>query len=57
MTIKELKNFIVDCNDDDIITFCTGAHDNPVEDYYDVDLVYKIQINNDDVMQVCLMPR
>ena len=57
MTIKELKNFIADCNDDDIITFCVGAHDNPVEDYEDVDLAYKIQINGDDVMQVCLMPK
>jgi hypothetical protein len=57
MTIKELKNFIADCNDDDIITFCLDSRDNPVEDYEDVDLVYKIRINNDDVMQVCLMPK
>ena len=57
MTIKELKNFIVDCNDDDIITFCVSAQDNPVSDYENVDLIYKIQINNDDVMQVCLMPK
>ena len=57
MTIKELKNFIADCNDDDIITFCLDSRDNPVKDYEDVDLVYKIRINNDDVMQVCLMPK
>lgn len=57
MTIKEFKHYIIDCNDDDIITFCTSPNDNPVADYEEVDLVYKIQINDDDVMQVCLMPK
>lgn len=57
MTIKELKTIIVDCEDDDIITFCVHRDDNPVSDYEDVDLVYKIQINNDNIMQVCLMPK
>jgi hypothetical protein len=57
MTIKEFKDFIIDCEDDDIITFCASKKDNPVEDYCEVDFVYKIQINNDDVMQVCLMPK
>lgn len=57
MTIKELKNFIVDCDDNDIITFCINPNDNPVADYEEVDFIYKIQINNDDVMQVCLMPK
>lgn len=57
MTIKEFKDYIVDCDDNDIITFCINANDNPVSDYEEVDLVYKIQINNDDVMQICLMPK
>jgi hypothetical protein len=56
MTIKELKDFIVDCEDDDFITICANAEDNPVSDYQDVSLVYKILVNNDSRMQVCLMP-
>jgi succinate dehydrogenase flavin-adding protein (antitoxin of CptAB toxin-antitoxin module) len=57
MTILEFKNFIEDCEDNDIITFCVSAQDNPVSEYYDVDMVYKIRSNNDNVMQVCLMPK
>lgn len=57
MTIKELKSIIADCHDDDIVTFCIDSRDNPTEDYSDVDFIYKIQINNDDIMQICLMPK
>ena len=57
MTIKEFKNIIADCDDNDIITFCIHCEDNPVSDYEEVDIVYKIQINNDDIMQICLMPK
>ena len=57
MTIKELKEFIKDCNDDDFVTICTHRDDNPVQDYYDVGLAYKIVYSNDaNCKTVCLMP-
>ena len=57
MTIKELKNFIKDCNDDDYITICSCREDNPVSEYCDVDVALKINYSNDNVAQICLMPR
>lgn len=57
MTIKELKDFIQDCSDDDYVTICSCREDNPVSEYYDVDIVLKINYSNDDVAQICLMPR
>ena len=40
MTVKELKDFIKDCNDNDFITICTCNDDNPIKDYCDVGLAY-----------------
>lgn len=57
MTIKEFKHMTADCDDNDLITFCVHKDDNPVSDYEEVDFIYKIQINDDDVMQICLMPK
>ena len=57
MTIKELKDFIKDCNDDDYVTICSCRENNPVSEYYDVNIVLKINYSNDDVAQICLMPR
>lgn len=57
MTIKELKNFIKDCNDDDYVTICSCSNDNPASEYCDVDVALKINYSNDNVAQICLMPR
>ena len=56
MTVKELKDFIKDCNDTDYVTLCACREDNPIGDYYDVGVVYKIKTINEDMTQVCLMP-
>lgn len=56
MTIKELKEFIKDCNDDDYVTICSCCDDNPVTDYCDVNIVYKISTSNSRDNQICLMP-
>ena len=56
MTVQQLREFIKDCNDDDYITICTCRDDNPIKDYCDVGLVYKISTINEDMVQVCLMP-
>lgn len=56
MTIKELKEFIKDCNDDDYVTICSHCEDNPVTDYCDVNIVYKISTSNSRDNQICLMP-
>ena len=56
MTIKELKEFIKDCNDDDYVTICACSEDNPVSDYYDVAIAYKITTSNSRDNQICLMP-
>lgn len=45
MIVKELKNFIENCNDDDFVTICTCKDDNPVSDYCDIEIVYKISTN------------
>ena len=57
MTVKELKDFIKDCNDTDFVTICSCKDDNPVSDYYDVGIMYKIHISNDNTAQICLMPQ
>lgn len=56
MTIRELKEFIKNCNDDDFVTLCSCRDDNPVKDYCDVGVVYKISVSNDTVDHICLMP-
>lgn len=56
MTVRELKKFIENCNDDDYITFCGSRDDNPVKEYWDVGIVYKISSSNDGLNQICLMP-
>jgi hypothetical protein len=56
MTIKELKEFIEDCNDDDYVTICSCCDDNPVTDYCDVTIAYKITTSNSRDNQICLMP-
>ena len=57
MTVKELKDFIKDCNDNDFITICTCNDDNPIKDYCDVGLAYKITCSDDPNSQtICLMP-
>jgi hypothetical protein len=56
MTVKELKDFIKDCKDTDFVTICTCSDDNPVTDYCDVGMVYKIIGINEDIAQVCIMP-
>lgn len=56
MTIRELKKFIENCNDDDYVTLCTCRDDNPVSDFCDVGVVYKITVSNDNLNQICLMP-
>ena len=55
MTVKELKDFIKDCKDTDLVTFCTCSDDNPTKDFYDVGVIYKINANNEDTTQICLM--
>jgi hypothetical protein len=57
MTIKELREFIKDCTDNDFVTICTCRDDNPVKDYCDVELAYKIEYSNDpNSCTICLMP-
>ena len=56
MTIRELKKFIENCNDDDFVTICTCRDDNPVKYYCDVGIIYKITVSNDNLNQICLMP-
>ena len=56
MTIKQLKEFIKNCNDDDYVTLCTCRDDNPISDYCDVGGAYKIIAFGDDLHQICLMP-
>ena len=57
MTIKELKDFIKDCGDDDIVTICSCPDDDPISNYYDVGVVYKIYNSNDGICQICVMPQ
>ena len=57
MTVKELKDFIKDCGDDDIVTICSCPDDNPISDYYDIGIVYKISTNKENRAQICLMPQ
>lgn len=55
MTVRELKNFLENCNNDAYITMCGLNDDNPVKDCYGVGMIYMIRdINNTE--QVCLMP-
>ena len=56
MTVKELKDILEKCNDADFVTMCGCRDDNPVLDSYDVDVVYKINKNCDNITQICLMP-
>ena len=56
MTVKELKDILENCNDADFVTMCGCSDDNPVLDSYDVDVVYKINKNCDNITQICLMP-
>lgn len=56
MTVKELKDFIKDCNDTDYVTLCTCRDDNPVRDFCDIGASYKIQAINEGTTQICLMP-
>ena len=57
MTVKELKDFIKDCGDDDIVTICSCRDDNPVSDYCDIEIVYKISANKENRSTICLMPQ
>lgn len=57
MTVKELKDFIKDCNDDDFVTICSCRDDNPVSDYCDIEIVYKISTNRENHSTICLMPQ
>ena len=57
MTVKELKDFIKDCGDDDIVTICSCPDDNPISDYYDIGIMYKINVSNDSICQICMMPQ
>lgn len=57
MTVRELKDFIKDCNDTDFVTICSCKDDNPVSDYYDIGIMYKINVSNDNTAQICLMPQ
>ena len=57
MTIKELKDFIKDCGDDDLVTICSCPDDNPISEYYDIGIVYKISTNKENRDQICLMPQ
>ena len=57
MTIKELKDFIKDCDDNDFVTICSCPDDNPISDYYDIGIVYKISTNKENRAQICLMPQ
>ena len=57
MIVRELKDFIKDCNDTDFVTICSCKDDNPISDFCDVGIAYKIQASNDsDNLQICLMP-
>ena len=56
-TVGELKDFIKDCNDNDLITMCSCCDDNPVSDCYDVGVVDKINVNNNNTAQICFMPK
>ena len=57
MTVKELKDFIKDCDDNDLVTICSCPDDNPISDYYDIGIVYKINMSNDSICQICMMPQ
>ena len=57
MTVKELKDFIKDCDDDDFVTICSCKDDNPVSDYCDIEIVYKISTNKENRSTICLMPQ
>ena len=57
MTVKELKDFIKDCDDNDLVTICSCPDDNPISDYYDIGIVYKISTNKENRAQICLMPQ
>ena len=57
MTIKELKDFIKNRDDNDLVTICSCPDDDPTLNYYDAGIVYKIYNINDSVCQVCVMPQ
>ena len=57
MTVKELKDFIKDCDDNDFVTICSCNNDNPVSDYCDIEIVYKISTNQENRSIICLMPQ
>ena len=31
--------------------------DNPISDYYDIGIMYKINVSNDSICQICMMPQ
>ena len=57
MTVKELKDFIEDCDDNDLVTMCSCRDDSPVSDYCDIEIVYKISTNKENCSTICLMPQ
>lgn len=57
MTVKELKDFIKDYDDNDFVTICSCKDDNPVSDYCDIEIVYKISANKENYSTICLMPQ
>lgn len=56
MTVKELKEFIADCDDNDRLIMCQCQEDNPISDSFEIGTMYKIKVNNDATTIVCLMP-
>ena len=56
MTVRELKDFIQDCRDTDYVTMCSCREDNPTTEFCDIEKVFKIKINDEDVTQTCFMP-
>lgn len=56
MTVKELKDFIKDYNDDELVKLCCCRDDNPIGDEYDVGMAYHIECSKDTNKYICLMP-
>ena len=58
MTIKDLKQAIEGLPDDTVITFVSGANDNIISDFYDVETaLYMEYRQRDGIKYLCFVPK
>ena len=51
MTVKELKEKLGKLPDSAVVRFMTESEDNPLQDYYDAERVYYLELVQEDGVQ------